>query len=145
MAPNPLLEPVMTTMLLLIGGAPFGVHGGQIMPPLAYTVCPFTQRAGPARKDTTSAMSSGVPRRSSGGAEARLSISCWLLPSRNSGVAVGPGATALTVMSRPRSSRARIAVRVSTAALLAAYPAYDGKRSSVTELEKLMIAPPLRT
>ncbi len=36
-------------------------------------------------------------------------------------MAVGPGATAFTVMLRPRSSLLRIAPIVSTAALLAAY------------------------
>src|SRR5919201_661398 len=87
--------------------------------------CPFIQRAGPARCATTSAMSSGVPSRSSGGIEARWSIVAWSLPSRKSGVAVGPGATALTVMSRPRSSRARMSVIASTPPLVAAYHAVE--------------------
>jgi transposase len=51
-----------------------------------------------------------------------LACSSSLLPSKNSGVAVGPGATALTVTSRPRSSRARIRVMASTAPLVAAQP-----------------------
>jgi hypothetical protein len=42
------------------------------------------------------------------------------LPTRKRSVAVGPGATVLTVTSRPRSSRARIGVSASTAALMAA-------------------------
>jgi hypothetical protein len=65
-------------------------------------------------------MSSDVPSRPSGAALVSVSISCWLLPSKKSGVAVGPGATALTVTSRPRISRARISVIASTAPLLAA-------------------------
>jgi len=48
------------------------------------------------------------------------SMSSCGLPSRNRSVAVGPGAIALTVIDLPRSSLARIAVSVSTAALLAA-------------------------
>lgn len=42
------------------------------------------------------------------------------LPFRNRSVPVGPGATALTVIFFPRSSLAAIAVRVSTAAFVAA-------------------------
>jgi hypothetical protein len=42
------------------------------------------------------------------------------LPSRNSLVAVGPGAIALTVMLRPRSSLVSTLVIASTAALVAA-------------------------
>lgn len=45
------------------------------------------------------------------------------LPCRNSSVATGPGATALTVMRRPRISLANTWVRDSTAALLAMYTA----------------------
>ena len=60
-------------------------------------------------------------------------------------MAVGPGATALTVMSRPRSSCARMKVIASTAALLAAYPVYVGSTRPSTEDEKLTIAPPGRT
>src|SRR5690606_34397902 len=114
-------------------------------PPLTQITCPFTLRAGPARKATVSATSAGVPIRSIGFAAAIWSIASWVLPSKNSGVAVGPGATALTVMSRPRSSRARIRVRDSTAPLEAAYAPYVGICRRVTDVEKLMIAPPLRT
>ena len=83
---------------------------------MAKRTWPLTQRAGPARKATTSAMSDGSPRRSRGAACRSRSTTSWGLPSRKSGVAVGPGATALTVASRPRSSRARISVSPSTAA-----------------------------
>jgi hypothetical protein len=62
----------------------------------------------------------GVPSRSSGAKAAARSIAAWSLPSKNNAVAVGPGATVLTVMPRPRSSRARIRVSASTAPLLAA-------------------------
>src|ERR687892_2139031 len=67
-------------------------------------VWPLIQRPGPARKDTTSAMSPGTPRRPSGFRLAMCSMVASSLPSRNSGVAVGPGATAFTVMSRPCNS-----------------------------------------
>src|SRR5690606_26717152 len=94
----------------------------QTMPPLARSTWPLIQPpSGPARQATAAAMSSGVPRRSSGLALDRRSISSGDLPSRNSAVAVGPGATALTVIERPRSSFERIAVSASTAALVAAY------------------------
>ncbi len=66
-------------------------------------------------------MSSGMPSRSRGFIFANRSISSGDFPSRNRSVAVGPGATAFTVMLRPRSSLLRIAPIVSTAALLAAY------------------------
>lgn len=60
----------------------------------------LTQRpAEPA--DTTSAMSRSAPRRFGGWVAIRAMV-CSSLPSRNGAVAVGPGATALTVMSRPR-------------------------------------------
>ena len=62
-------------------------------------------------------MSSGVPRRPSGGKAASCSCSSAGVLCRNAAVAVGPGATALTVMSRPRSSLARMRVSASTAAL----------------------------
>jgi len=58
--------------------------------------------------------------RSTGGVLAKRSISSWDLPFRKRSVAVGPRATALTVMLRPRSSLARIAVNISTPALVAA-------------------------
>jgi len=90
-------------------------------PPLARTVWPLTQwPAGLTRNAATSAMSAGVPSRSSGAACANRSMACSSLPSKNSGVAVGPGAMAFTVMSRPRSSWARMKVMASTAPLLAA-------------------------
>ena len=76
----------------------------QTMPPLARSVWPLIQApSGPARKATAAAMSSGVPSRSSGFILAKRSISSCDLPLRNSSVAVGPGATALTVIERPRS------------------------------------------
>src|SRR4051812_43976028 len=94
--------------------------GGQTMPPLARMTWPLTQwPAGEARKATTSAMSAGVPRRSSGGCAASRATVSSSLPSKNRSVAVGPGATVLTVTSRPRSSRARTMVSASTAPLLA--------------------------
>ena len=92
----------------------------QARPPLARSTCPLIQPdCGPARKATTAAMSCGSPRRSSGGILANCRTCSSLLPSRNSSVATGPGATALTRMLRPRSSLANTAVKASTAALLA--------------------------
>ena len=93
----------------------------QMIPPLARSVWPLIQApSGPARKATASAMSSGWPSRSSGASLARRSITSCGLPLRNSLVAVGPGAIALTVMFRPRSSLVRMLVIASTAALVAA-------------------------
>src|SRR6185437_4862287 len=93
----------------------------QMIPPLARSTWPLIQApSGPARKATALAMSWGWPRRSSGASLVRLSITACGLPSRNSAVAVGPGAMALTVMLRPRSSLARIWVMASTPALVAA-------------------------
>src|SRR5262249_11617457 len=90
----------------------------QMMPPLGRRVGPLIQApSGPARKATAPAMSSGWPRRSSGASLVRWSMTDCGLPSRNSLVAVGPGATELTVMFRPRSSLARMLVIASTAAL----------------------------
>ena len=43
-----------------------------------------------------------------------------VLPLRNKSVAVGPGATAFTEISRPRSSLAKMLVSVSTADFVAA-------------------------
>jgi hypothetical protein len=83
----------------------------------------LTQRAGPARNEIASAMSAGSPSRSRGDILAKFAMVASSLPLRNSGVATGPGPTALTVMSRPRSSRARISVMPSTADLLATYAA----------------------
>src|SRR5215218_7674870 len=94
---------------------------GQATPPLAKTVWPLIQRAGPARNETTSAMSSGRPRRFIGFMPAMRLIVSSSLPSRNNAVAVGPGATVLAVMSRPFSSLAMIGLSASMAALLAAY------------------------
>src|SRR5262249_33780644 len=96
-------------------------RGHQATPPFAYRTWPLTHRAGPARNATTSAMSDGRASRSSGGAAAARSMASCELLDRNRSAAVGPGATALTVMSRPRSSRARINVIVSTAPLLEPY------------------------
>jgi hypothetical protein len=64
-------------------------------------------------------MSSGLPSRSSGGIFDSLSIFSCDFPVRNRSVAVGPGATALTVMLRPHSSLAKMFVIVSTADLVA--------------------------
>ena len=91
------------------------------MPPLARNTWPLIHPpSAPTRKATADAMSSGVPRRSIGFILARRSISSGDLPFRNRSVAVGPGATALTVMPRPRISFDRIAVIVSIADLVAA-------------------------
>ena len=57
--------------------------------------------SGPARKDTTLAMSSGWPRRSSGESLRSHSICSSAFPVRNSSVAVGPGAIAFTVYFDP--------------------------------------------
>src|SRR5216684_9208861 len=93
----------------------------QTMPPLARSTCPLIQEpSGPARKETAAAISCGVPRRSRGFIFAMWLMSSCDLQRRNRSVAVGPGAIALTVTDRPRSSLERIAVRVSTADLVAA-------------------------
>src|ERR1700754_1261913 len=74
-------------------------------PPFTRTTCPFTQPpSGPARNETTPAMSSGWPKRSSGDISLNSSIRASDLPLRNNSVGIGPGATALTVMLRPRNS-----------------------------------------
>src|ERR1700722_12675390 len=101
----------------------FPVRGfDQTMPPLTRSVWPSTQPAsGPTRNATTLAMSSGWARRSIGGSFARCSICSGVLSFKKRWVAVGPGAMALTAMSRPRNSLAKMLVRVSTAALVAAY------------------------
>jgi hypothetical protein len=72
------------------------------------------------RNETAAAMSEGSPSGSSGASFVRWSITSYGLPSRNSFVAVGPGATALTVMLRPRSSLASTCIMASTAAFVAA-------------------------
>ncbi|HEU4444417.1 MAG TPA: hypothetical protein VFR94_07085, partial [Nitrososphaeraceae archaeon] len=59
---------------------------------------------GPARNDTRLAMSSGWPRRSSGGSLRSSSTCASALPVRNSSVATGPGATAFTMTLRPLNS-----------------------------------------
>jgi hypothetical protein len=110
MAPKPLDAPVITTVFRSV-----------VL--FAYTVWPLTHRPGPARNATTSAMSSGWPRRCIGIICAIRSMTSSLLPSRNSGVATGPGATALTVMSRPASSLASTRLIASTAPLDAEYAA----------------------
>jgi len=70
-------------------------------PPLARTTWPLTQcPAGAARKATILAMSAGAASRSIEGRAASRATACSSWPSRNSFVEVGPGATALTVMSR---------------------------------------------
>ena len=66
---------------------------------------------------------SGWPKRSSGGILANAWICSSVLPCKNSCVATGPGAMALTVICRPRSSLANTWVSDSTAALLAMYTA----------------------
>src|ERR1035437_5385843 len=93
----------------------------QTMPPLARSPWPLIPPpAAPTRKATADAISSGVPSRSSGFILAMRSISSGDLPLRNRSVATGHGATALTVMLRPRNSFDRIAVMVSPADLVAA-------------------------
>jgi hypothetical protein len=78
---------------------------------LALITCEFTQPpVGPARNETTSAMSSGCPNLSSGGILRNCSTWASDLPFRNSSVATGPGATALTVISR-RAARWRVRER----------------------------------
>src|SRR4051794_3760431 len=83
-----------------MGEVPFGSYRtgpDQMIPPLARRVWPLIQApSGPARNATASAMSWGWPRRSSGAIFDSWSISSWGLPSRNSLVAIGPGAIALT-------------------------------------------------
>ena len=64
---------------------------------------------------------------------------------RNAAVAVGPGATALTVMSRPRNSLARMRVSTSTAALDAAYALSSGGATRTMLVDTLTIEPPSRT
>ncbi len=62
----------------------------QTIPPFARSTWPLIQPpSGPTRNDTALAMSSGVPKRSSGGAFASRSIISCVFPVRNSSVAVG--------------------------------------------------------
>src|SRR5258705_13217763 len=83
----------------------------QMIPPLARSVWPLIQApSGPARKATVAAMSAGWPRRSNGASLAKRSTASCGLPCRNRAVAVGPGATALAGMLRPRGPLARIGV-----------------------------------
>src|SRR5258706_13604472 len=108
-------------LLILVGGGGGGWWGDDERPPLARKVWPLIQPPSRlTRRATVPAMSSGVPRRSSGAALARRSMTSGDLPLRKSAVAVGPGATALTVMPLPRNSLARMLVIVSMAALVAA-------------------------
>ena len=80
----------------------------QMIPPVARMVWPLIQApSGPARKATAAAMSSGWPSRSSGASLAIRSMRSCGLPFRNRSVAVGPGATALTLMARPRHPKAQ--------------------------------------
>src|SRR5258708_40360343 len=93
----------------------------QTMPPLARSTWPLIHPpSGPTRKATAEAISAAVPSRSSGFILAKRSINSGDFPTRNRSAAVGPGATALTALLRPRSSFDRIAVSISTAALVAA-------------------------
>src|SRR5207244_13616014 len=99
----------------------FEGDAGQMIPPLARSTWPLIHApSGPARNATALAMSSGWPSRSSGASFERCSMTSCGLPSRNRAVAVGPGATALTVMLRPRSSFDSTCVIASTLALVAA-------------------------
>lgn len=70
-------------------------------------------------------------------------ISSGDLPLRNRSVAVGPGATELTAMSRLRSSLERIPVMVSTAAFVAAYTPWS-KRSRCRAWRRRIRAPRIR-
>src|SRR5699024_9324083 len=92
------------------GGGLNGVvreYRDQAKPPLTRITCAFTQApSGPARNDTAEAISSGWPMRSIGAWLAICAINSSDLPLRNRSVSTGPGAMALTVMSRPRSSLA---------------------------------------
>ena len=92
----------------------------QTIPPFARITCPFTHPASALNKnDTTRAISSGSPSRPNGLRFASRATCSSLFPSKNSSVATGPGATAFTVIDRPRSSFARIDVKTSTAAFVA--------------------------
>ena len=89
------------------------------MPPFARSTWPFIHApSGPTKKATARAMSSGVANRSNGLILAKRSIMSCDLPFKNKSVAVGPGATVLTVISLPRNSLLRIALRVSIAAFV---------------------------
>ena len=87
-------------------------------------------------------MSSGRASRSSGDALGELVDLRLVFPFMNSSVATGPGATALTVISRPRSSLASVWTSDSTAALDALYAPYLGNDFATSLLEKAMIRPP---
>src|SRR6202048_1995328 len=110
--PDQPLDAPVTSMILLITDfpliwAPIRKRGRscvwvQMIPPLARSVWPLIQApSGPARKATVAAMSAGWPRRSNGASLAKRSTTSCGLPCRKRSVAVGPGATALTVMLRP--------------------------------------------
>ena len=92
---------------------------GQIMPPLARSVWPLIQPSGPASKEDggdvlrrAEALQRVHPRR------ALNQLVRFAVEERS--VAVRPDAAASTVMLRPRITLAVIAVKVSTAALVAA-------------------------
>src|SRR5581483_3192526 len=92
----------------------------QISPPLTPITCPVTHRASSeARNATTSAMSSGVPRRRRAVISIITRCCSGGMTSRSISVSVGPGATALTVMLRGPSSAAWLRVMAWTAALVA--------------------------
>src|SRR5258705_12532784 len=102
-------------------------------PPFGRIVWPLIQPpSGLTRKATVWETSSGVPSRSRGAAFAVRSTTSSDFPRKKRSVAMGPGATALTLICFPRSSRARIAVRVSTAALAAAYAGEPGSLRATT-------------
>ena len=87
----------------------------QTIPLFARRVCPLTQApSGLTRNETT--MSSGTTQPFQRRHLRHVRDLLRVLPLKNRSVAVGPGATAFTEISRPRSSLAKILVRVSTAA-----------------------------
>src|SRR6195256_704614 len=103
---------------------------GQTKPPLGRTTWLLIQPpSGPARNDTTFAMSSGMPSRSSGFIFFNSSISASLLPFKNRSVRTWPGATALTVMFLPRSSLASTWTNPST-------PAFRNMLRRLSEYQK---------
>src|ERR1700704_5515747 len=120
--------------------------GHHAKPPLARSTCALTQPpSGPARNETIGTTSSGRPRRSSGASFLNCSICASVLPFRKRSVATGPGATALTVIWRPRSSLASTRTSPSTPAFEAMKAPYPGNDLAMTLLENAMIRPPLKT
>ena len=76
----------------------------------------FTQRpSGPANMATTSAISLGVPIRSNGASFA-IAATCSSVFHYKRSVPIGPGATAFTVIFRPRNSFANTCTKPSTPA-----------------------------